>query len=359
MNETDNLLKLSYSKLTSKKITRLITTFNIDEIFEKDLSEINNAINIKEEEWENVKNIKVEKAKKILSDVGAKIININDEDYPENLKNVIDPPPIIYLRGELKPEDSLAVGIVGSRNCTEYGRTVAKTLAKELAPYGITIISGLARGIDTAAHFGALEGGGRTIAVMATGIERVYPSSNRNLASHIVKNGALVTDFPPLTSPIGYHFPLRNRIISGLSNAIIAVQAEKRSGVFSTVSWALDYNREVFAVPGNVDIRQSRGTNKLIKMGASVVTSSEDILQALNISSKKKKNKEKEEEVPLSLPGDEKIIYEMLGTEPIPVDAIIEMTGFTIQHITSVLLLLELKGLIREVGGKRYIRNFV
>jgi len=356
MNETDSLLKLSYSKLTSKKITSLITTFNIEEIFEKDLSEINNVIDIKKEEWGNIKNIKVEKAKKILSDVGAKIIKINDEDYPENLRDVINPPPILYVRGKLEIEDSTAIGIVGSRNCTEYGRTVAKTLAKELAPFGITIISGLARGIDTAAHFGALEGGGRTIAVMATGIERIYPSSNRNLASHIVKNGALITDFPPLTSPIGYHFPLRNRIISGLSNAIITVQAEKRSGVFSTVSWALDYNREVFAVPGNVNVRQSMGTNKLIKMGASVVTSSEDILQALNISSKKKG---KEEKIPLSLPGDEKIIYEMLGTEPIPVDAILEMTGFTIQHITSILLLLELKGLIREVGGKRYIRNYV
>jgi DNA processing protein len=283
------------------------------------------------------------------------MITVLDKDYPMNLKGLEDAPPIIYCRGKLLPEDSNAVSIVGTRRATEYGKTVARTLGKELAELGITVISGMASGIDTQAHTGALLGKGRTLAVMGTGIDLIYPSSNRNLATRIVGNGALITELPPNSPALPYHFPARNRIISGLSKAVVAVEAAERSGVFSTVRWALEYGRDVYALPGDINRRVAEGTNKLIKEGAIPLTSYKDILE--NTDLKIKESKKKDQKMIPELSETEKLIYKVLELTPKSTDNLVGETGLDPQTIMPTMALLELKGLVREIPGKRFIRE--
>ena len=253
------------------------------------------------------------------------------------------------------PEDVNAVSIIGTRRATEYGRNAARTLAKKLSGLGITIVSGMAMGIDTQAHIGALEGGGRTLAVMGTGIDLIYPSSNRNLAPKIVERGALLTELPPMSKALPYHFPARNRIISGLSKAVIAVEAAEKSGVFSTVRWALEYGRDVYSLPGDINRKVSEGTNKLIKNGAIPLTSYKDLLDNTDLVTKLQKEKE-EKEIP-DLSEQEALVYKALEVDPKGTDILVSETGLKPQVVMTAMALLELKGLSREVSGKRFIRE--
>lgn len=294
---------------------------------------------------------------KRLADLGGTIITLRDEGYPKNLLEIYDPPPVLYVRGEADLRDQLMIAIVGSRRGSYYGRTVTKRISKELAQAGVTVVSGMARGIDTAAHIGALEGKGRTIAVMGCGIDVVYPPENRRLFSEIIAHGAVISEFPLGTKPEGKNFPRRNRIISGMSLGVVIVEATVESGSLITASHALDQGREVFAVPGNVGIATSMGTNRLIKEGARLVEGAGDILAELlpqlkgNIPAARAKD-----ELP-SLSETEEAIIQLLSHTPMHIDEISRMSRIEISRVSTILLELELKGMISQLGGKMFVRN--
>jgi len=294
----------------------------------------------------------------LLKEVGGKVITLKDDTYPPRLRDIYDPPALLYLKGELKKEDELAVSIVGSRKTTPYGRWITEKISQTLVRYGVTIVSGMARGVDSVAHWGAISGGGRTLAVLGCGVDVVYPPENRNLFSKIIEQGAVLSEFPMGSPPEGGHFPKRNRIISGLSMGVVVVEAGPDSGSLITANFALEQGREVFAIPGNVGAGGSRGTNRLIKDGAKLVESSEDILE--EILPQWKREKERIEEVKPrgpELSEEEKILYEMLGETPLHIDAMIRESKFEPGKVSSLLLDLELKGVISQWPGKCFSRK--
>lgn len=283
-----------------------------------------------------------------------KVLTLSDKAYPEKLKQIFDPPPVLYIKGELLPQDNLALAVVGTRRITNYGREVTETLVRQLANSGLTIVSGMARGVDSLAHKVALDSGSRTIAVLGCGVDIVYPPQNFNLAKEIVKNGALVSEYPPGTQPIPGHFPARNRIISGLSLGTLVTEADEKSGSLITASSALEQNREVFAVPGPIYSQLSKGPAGLIKQGAKLVTSAEDILEELNIEQKQKAQKIKQ-----VIPDnkDEEIIIKLLANEPKHIDQILRESAFGSDKLNGLLVTMELKGQIKNIGNGEYSKN--
>jgi DNA processing protein len=294
----------------------------------------------------------------LLKEIGGKIITFKDEDYPNRLKDIYDPPALLYVRGELRREDELAIAIVGSRKTSPYGRWITEKIGQDLAHHGITVVSGMARGIDSVAHQGALQGGGRTMAVLGCGVDVIYPSENRNLFYQIIEQGAILSEFPIGSPPEGGHFPRRNRIISGLSMGVVIVQAGSESGSLITASYALEQGREVFAVPGNVGAEGSRGTNQLIKEGAKLVESTEDILEEILPQWRREKETTPKAEAPvLHLPKEEEVLYRLLGETPLHIDAIIRESQLDPGKVSSLLLNLELKGLISQWPGKCFTKK--
>jgi DNA processing protein len=285
--------------------------------------------------------------------VGASLVTMADHRYPSLLSQVPDAPTVLYVRGTLSPEDNRALGIVGTRKATTYGRDVAYDLAKQLAQNGVTVVSGLAHGIDTAAHRGAIDGGGRTIAVLGCGIDRIYPADNRELAHETSLHGAIVSEFPLGTPPEGRNFPRRNRVISGLALGVLVVEADLGSGALITAEMALDQGREVFAVPGNIYNQASRGTNRLIQDGAKLVVSVSDILDELDIKHQTVQTQAIAEHI---VPANETEarLLEQLCADPLHVDEIARLSGLPIATVTSTLTVLELKGLARAVGQMQY-----
>jgi DNA processing protein len=283
---------------------------------------------------------------------GLTFLTWEDEAYPSLLREIYAPPPVIYVRGELRPEDEWAVGVVGTRRATAYGKQITRTLAADLARNGVTVVSGLARGIDGEAHQAALDAGGRTIAVLACGLDRVYPPEHRNLARAIVENGALISDYPLTTRPEARNFPPRNRIISGLSLGVVVVEAGLRSGALITVEFAIEQGRDVFAVPGNVVSRNSAGCNRLIQDGAKMVLGVEDILEELNLTMI-----EQHQEVRSVLPTNETeaALLELVSDDPMHIDYICQQSALPIQQVSSTLAMMELKGMVRQVGGMNYV----
>jgi DNA processing protein len=285
--------------------------------------------------------------------VGAHLVTLADEEYPALLRDLADAPPVLYVRGTLLPSDSLALGVVGTRKATQYGRDVAHRLSKQLAADNITIVSGLAQGIDTAAHRGALDGGGRTLAVIGCGIEQVYPAQNRDLAREIAANGAMISEFPVGAPPEKSHFPRRNRVISGLSLGVLVVEAPANSGALITAEIAGEQGREVFAVPGNIFNLTSQGTNRLIQDGAKLVQSVEDILNELHVAHGNAHTRTQAVQiVPES--DEEAAIIGHLSADPIHVDDLARLCAMPIASVTSILTILELKGLARKVGSMQY-----
>lgn len=289
-----------------------------------------------------------------------RIMTINDADYPENLKNIPDPPIVLYIKGELKKEDGFGIGIVGSRRASFYGLSLAGKFSADLAERGMTIISGLARGVDTAAHRGALKNKGRTIAVIGSGFNRLYPAENRDLAEEVSRTGAVISEFPMDARPLPENFPRRNRIISGLSLGVLVIEAAQNSGALITADCALEQGREVFALPGKVDSQNSFGTNELIKQGAKLVTCADDIMEEFSVprASGVDKGIRKEDDISgkQGLSCDESVLYDLMSNEPLPLDEIIEKSGISIPEISAILLKLELNKLIKQLPGKQFTR---
>ena len=284
--------------------------------------------------------------------MGVQVLTWESPEYPRNLISIEHPPPVLYVRGTLTPADEWAVAMVGTRRATAYGREAARELASGLAANGVTVVSGLARGVDAAAHRAALDAGGRTLAVLGSGPDQIYPPENRSLAEAIVKSGALITDYAPGTPPESGNFPPRNRIISGLSKAVIIVEAGEDSGALITADYAAEQGRDVFAVPGSIFQRSSRGTNKLIQQGAQPVLGAGDVLEELNLALVTQYTQAR-----LVFPADEteQRLLACLSAEPLHVDEIGAQVEMPIAQVSSALALMELKGLVRQVGGMNYI----
>lgn len=288
-------------------------------------------------------------------------LTLFDQSYPARLKAIPDPPPLLYVSGNLPLPDEVAVAVVGGRRATPAGRIVTEEIAKDLAGCGVTIVSGLARGIDAAAHRGALAGKGRTIAVLGCGIDRTYPTEHQSLRRSIESHGAIISELPIGAAPQSHHFPRRNRIISGLSVGVLVSEAATDSGSLITAKLALEQGREVFAVPGSIKEAACRGSNRLIKDGAKLIEGAQDVLDEIL------PQLDARQRVRLSLDGmpgavstpltnEDLVVYEALSYEAQSIDAVIEQTGLSVAQVSATLLSLELNGRIRQLPGHQYIR---
>jgi DNA processing protein len=282
---------------------------------------------------------------------GVKAVRCDDPVFPPRLKEIYDVPPLIYIRGTLVPEDEWTIAVVGTRRATVYGREVTERLVAELVHNRITVVSGLARGIDSIAHRAALKAGGHTIAVFACGLDLVYPAENERLAQEIMKSGALVSEYALGTRPKAENFPRRNRILAGLSLGVLVTEADEGSGALITADLALEQNREVFAVPGSMLSPTSRGTNRLIQHGAKLVTSAQDILEELNLTMIPRQMEMRE-----VVPADdtESLLLQCLSHEPTHIDDVCHSSRLPIATVSSALAVMELKGLVRQQGGMNY-----
>lgn len=291
------------------------------------------------------------------------VITLSDPSYPSLLRELPDPPPYLYVLGNLEP-DAACLSIVGSRNPTGYGRSMARQLSHDLAERGLTIVSGMARGIDTAAHQGALEAGGRTCAILGSGLARVYPRENLGLSEKIAENGAVISEFPIFADPQAHHFPMRNRIISGMSVGTIVVEAARKSGSLITARLAAEQGREVFAVPGSIQSFKSTGTHGLLKQGARLIESAADVLDEIShmvdiqTISTEKEQAPADRPVTKSSPGvdtDETLVLRTLEYYPVHIDEIVRKTGLEPGKTAGILLRLELEGRISQEPGKYFL----
>lgn len=288
-----------------------------------------------------------------LHKAGATALTWDDPHYPKLLREVADPPPVLFVKGAITDADAFAISIVGTRSATVYGREVAEMLAGDMARNAITVVSGMARGIDAAAHGAAIQAKGRTIAVLGCGVDVVYPPEHRRLAQQIVEQGAIVSDYPIGTPPDAANFPPRNRIISGLSLGVVVVEADERSGALITTDFAAEQGRDVFAVPGNIFNKSSRGPNKLIQQGAKMVLDTQSVLEELNLNMVAL-----HAEVQAVLPDDptERTIYGKLSHEPTEVNELVRTLDLPAEAVTTALTLMELKGIVRQASGTSYVR---
>ena len=344
----------------SVRYTVLVKRFGSPQVaLEASIAELKRIPDFGEKVVESLKtHVDWEEAEKQLASLdksGARMITILDDAYPEPLKRIYAPPPFLLIRGDLTAADEDAVAIVGSRVCTAYGRQIAEQLARGLVDVGMTVVSGLARGIDSCAHQGALKAGGRTIAVLGCGLDIIYPPENEKLYNEISASGAVVTEFPFGLKPDKFNFPTRNRIISGLSKGVVVVEASRMSGALLTVQHAIDQNREVFAVPGNINSAASAGTNELLKQGAIPVTSPADVLLALGYHPDHKLEV-KARPLP-ELPDNELAVYKSLSGQPQQIDALSQRLSKPVSEVLSSLFSLEMAGLVRQLPGKLFLRE--
>lgn len=357
MDNKDILIWLNSLYIANKTVDKLQKYF----VDLRVLWEISDR-NIKKIEWlkdkEKDKIIKtrnleyIKKIKEKLKEENVKTVTIFDDEYSTALSNIYNPPKVLYIKGNLKEEDSLAIAIVGSRKATSYGKWVAEKISRELSRIGITIISGMARGIDTQAHKGAIGENGRTIGVLGCGVNIVYPKRNKELSSQIVHNGALISEFFLDTPPLSQNFPLRNRIISGLSLGVAVIEAGEKSGSLITAEHALEQGKDVFAVPGNINSIYSKGTNQLIKEGAKVLTDVDDILEEIYQLREKIRMTSKNDINFDNLSEDEAKIIKCIQEYPLHCDNIVSKTKMNICEVNSILTILEMKGIIKQLPGK-------
>jgi DNA processing protein len=364
------------------RIKALLDYFKTPEnIFRAGIQELMGVAGIGKNTAENILRVSedkrlLDKERKLIERYKVKVVTVFDEDYPQILKQIYDPPVVLYIKGELKAVDKTSIAIVGSRRCTYYGRDTATRLAAELASLGITVTSGMARGIDTAAHNGALDAGGRTIAVLGSGLANIYPPENIRLAERIADSGAVISEFPMTMPPLSENFPRRNRIISGLSLGTVVVEAAEDSGALITTRCALEQGREVFSVPGQAGSAVSKGTNQLIRDGAKLVETAKDILEELAPALRAegvgrsgqvpRKTVVWPEPVPCSrsvgtcpdqLKPDESKIIQLLANGPMQIDSIANETLIPITAVSSALTTLEMKGLIKRMPGNIFYRQ--
>jgi len=341
---------------------RLLSVFGSPEdVFCMDLHELMRVGNIGEErarqiigfrEWD-----RVEREIEVIHKSGVRVVTIRDEDYPYGLRQISDAPIILYIKGEIMETDKYAIAMVGSRTPTYYGIQVAEGMSHDLAERGLTIVSGMARGIDTCSHRGALKAGGRTIAILGSGIDVPYPRENRRLMDEIASSGAVVSEFPMGTLPEKGNFPRRNRLISALSLGVVVVEATIDSGSLITVGYALEQGKEVFAVPGNIISKKSRGTNDLIKKGARLIESADEVVEELRpqLIGILKEDKARDKRLLPRMTEEERAILQHLGHEPKHIDDIIRESSISVNKALSLLLSLELKGVIKQLDGKNFI----
>ncbi|RPI36712.1 MAG: DNA-protecting protein DprA [Nitrospiraceae bacterium] len=340
--------------VTSRKL--LAAFGSPEDIFKADTEALLSMNGISRERAGNIKTFnrwdEVEKYAGVVEKKGISVVHFQDDRYPAVLKEIESAPIVLYMKGGYHQDDRFGIAVVGSRKHTPYGESVTQRIAAELSASGFTVISGLARGIDTLSHKSALAAGGRTIAVLGSGPDVCYPPENRGLTERIAASGCVISEFLPGTVPDRENFPRRNRLISGLSLGILVVEATDNSGSLITAGYALEQNKEVFAVPGNITSRNSEGTNKLIKQGAKVVLKTEDIIEELApvlkgyIRTQQKEN--------IALGEEENRVCMMLSREPKHVDLISRESGLSINQLLNLLLSLELKGVVKQASGKRF-----
>ena len=351
----DGLGKISYRNLIRK-------FGSPDKVFQASIKDLEEVEGLRQKVIKEIKgfnqNARVKNELELMRKHQVTLVTFLDENYSFNLLNIYDPPPFLYVKGEFKKEDKIAVAIVGSRFASHYGKLVTERISQDLALEGVTVVSGMARGIDTSAHRGALSVKGRTIAVLGCGIDINYPAENKKLREEIASNGALVSEFNMSTPPASSHFPVRNRIISGLSLGVVVIEASHRSGSLITARLALEQGRDVFAVPGSVDSLRSRGTHKLIKEGAKLVEDAQDVvielLPQIRGSSQLADVQQDRGEF---VSEEARSILELLEHSQLQIDKIITGTGLSSSQVSTTLLDLELNGLIRQLPGKVFVRK--
>ena len=297
----------------------------------------------------------VEQEVQRAEEAGVKIIPFGSGIYPARLRSIADPPPCLYVKGEIRREDDKAVAVIGTRSASHYGRRVARDLCRGLASLGFTVISGMARGIDGVAHDEALNAGGRTIAVLGSGVDRAYPPEHRKLYDRISENGAVISELPLGAPPLAFNFPARNRLISGLSAGVVVVEATEKSGSLITAAIALEQGREVFAVPGEVGSSRSRGGHRLIRQGAKLVENVDDILEEI---APQLVARDRQPAALRTLPVDAQSethkIFDLLQERSLHIDEVIEASGFSASRVSQILLELELQGFLKQLPGNRY-----
>jgi DNA processing protein len=297
----------------------------------------------------------VEQEVQRAEEAGVKIIPFGSGIYPARLRSIADPPPCLYVKGEIRREDDKAVAVIGTRSASHYGRRVARDLCRGLASLGFTVISGMARGIDGVAHDEALNAGGRTIAVLGSGVDRAYPPEHRKLYDRISENGAVISELPLGAPPLAFNFPARNRLISGLSAGVVVVEATEKSGSLITAAIALEQGREVFAVPGEVGSSRSRGGHRLIRQGAKLVENVDDILEEI---APQLVARDRQPAALRTLPVDAQPethkIFDLLQERSLHIDEVIEASGFSASRVSQILLELELQGFLKQLPGNRY-----
>lgn len=365
------LLALSFIKdVGPVTIKRLLAAFpSAPSIFEASFEELQRTADIKEAHARRIKDFAawdlVEREIEQAEQRHIRIIACTDSSYPESLRVIDGPPPVLYMKGEMHKDDTFAIAMVGSRMMSDYGRTVAHTLAFELASHGLTIVSGMARGIDTISHKGALKAGGRSIAVLGCGLDRPYPPENAELFEELSHAGCVISEFPFGTPPTRENFPRRNRVISGLSLGVLVVEATRNSGSLITAQHALDQGKEVFAVPGKITAKTSEGTNALIKKGARPVHTAEDIIEELSSllrgllrsrSNSSEQSNKKPSDIPdgLEISDEERAICSVLNDEPKHIDSIARELAMAPSKLLGLLLTLELKGIVKQTEGKNF-----
>ena len=364
----------------SIKITKLMQEFDsIEDVWNASPNDFKYVEGLSANDIAVLGNKNTSEAKNIILNMkklGINALTIDDPHYPNRLKDIYDPPRVLYIRGEL-PEEGFDIAVVGSRQASTYGRMMAEKLSFQLAEQGVMIVSGMAKGIDTFAHKGALKAGQRTIAVLGCGVDITYPKENEELMRYIIKNGAVISEYAPGTQPHPGYFPARNRIISGMSLGTIVIEAGEKSGSLITADFALEQGREVFAVPGNINSWGSKGVNNLIKQGAKLVSGLEDILEEFpgyisiqkdkvitddtmqHIEDSRGQNQSKmtddENSMYLKLSQEERIIISHLSAMPIHIDELYKKTGCSIQQLSAILTVLEMQGIVTQLPGKCFI----
>lgn len=341
------------------RISRLIEAFgSLQVAWEADLAAFREAgINEKSAKAlvEHRDAINLEREREKVERANASILTLADDDYPRLLREIPSPPPVLYIKGEIQPEDETAIGVVGTRRATRYGQEMTRRLSSGLASAGVAIVSGLARGIDGIAHTEAIDANGRTLAVLGCGVDQLYPPEHRKLSERVIANGALVSEFPIGTRPEGRNFPIRNRLISGLSLGVLVVEAPIKSGALITSTFAADQGRTVFAVPGSAMSSASEGTLQLLRDGAALAATADDILRELNLE-RRQAAMENRRLLP-DASEDERRILQTIEGEPRHIDEIAIDTGINISQLSAMLLQMQLKGLVRDAGGQHYARE--
>lgn len=365
MTEFEAILRLSLTKgIGARTYKTLVETFGSPEaIFNASRKDVEAIQGIGEKLThaitEESRNVDIASEIKFAQEKNVQIIPFTGEQYPKYLKNIYDPPLVLYVKGRLLETDAIALAIVGARRCTYYGLSQAERFSRLLAQKGFCIVSGMARGIDTAAHRGAILANGRTIAVLGCGLGTIYPQENIELAEKIAEHGAIISEFSMKTPPDYRNFPPRNRIISGLSLGVLVVESALNSGSLITAQWALEQGKEVFAIPGNIDNVYSRGSHKLIKEGAKLVEDVSDIVQELGpVGEALNECGEPEVKDPrsITLNSQEKKIFSLLSSSPIDIDEIIQTTGLPTSVVSSTLMILEIRKLVKQLSGKRFVK---